>query len=157
VTGLSIFIRPLLLALCVAGALALSACGREGAARQAPEVVFRELCVALQYRNQDAILARLGPQTRAALDAMEGSSIQLGAAWVPMAADIRSLSRRTDDQGRTWLQVESQFGLTHEILAVESETAWTFELSLGTAVADSAQPGSGTEATPESPDAVVPQ
>ena len=122
----------------------------EPPASPALEVVFRELCDALRSQRQGAILARLGPQSQAAFQAMEGSALALGAAWVPNAVDIRSLNRRTDDQGRIWLQVESHYGLVHEVLALESESGWTFELSLGTATPDSVAPDSGAQ-TPTDP------
>ena len=51
----------------------------EPPASPAPEVVFRELCDALRSQRQGAILARLGPQSQAAFQAMEGSALALGA------------------------------------------------------------------------------
>lgn len=142
--------RVLLASLAVSLLLSGSGCAEEQAPDQpAPEVVFRELCDALRLQNQSAIRARLGPQTLAALDAMEGSAQALGASWVPGAVDIRSLTRHTDDQGRIWLRVESHYGLVHEVLAVESESVWTFELSLGTAPPDSVAPDSGVQTNPD--------
>jgi hypothetical protein len=144
-------VRTLLIALGLAVSLTGLGCNEEPAQapeRQPPEVVFRKLCNALQYQRQDAILARLGPQTRAALEAMDGDAVTLAAAWVPMAGDIRSLTRRTDELGRVWLQVESVYGVVHEVLAVESESGWTFELSLGTSPPDEPAPGSGAQTPP---------
>ncbi len=143
-------IRTLFAALVVCLLISGPGCREEETpASLAPEVVVRELCDALRSQRQSDILALLGPQTRAAFEAMEGSGLSLGASWVPNAADIRSLNRRTDDQGRIWLQVESHFGPVHEVLAIESESGWTFELSLGTSPPDPVAPGSGAPTNPD--------
>jgi hypothetical protein len=143
-------IRTLLASMSVSLLLSGQGCSEEETpARPAPEVVFRELCDALRLQRQSAILERLGPQSQAAFQAMEGSALTLGAAWVPNAVDIRSLNRRTDDLGRIWLQVESHYGLVHEVLALESESGWTFELSLGTAPPDSVAPETGAQTPPD--------